>query len=75
MGLGFQYERKYRVAENAEGKATEGGDGKYLYNTWDDGKGNVVSQVLSGMRRNLRRYSQCLGISQQYYLYFCKRRP
>ena len=37
------------VAENADGKATADGDGKYLYNTWEDAKGNVVSQVLTGM--------------------------
>ncbi len=48
-GWAFNTSGNTGVAENAEGKATEGGDGKYLYNTWDDGKGNVVSQVLSGM--------------------------
>ena len=48
-GWTFNTSGNTEIAENAEGKATEGGDGKYLYNTWDDGKGNVVSQVLSGM--------------------------
>lgn len=49
-GWSFVSEGDTRVAENAEGKTTEGGHGKYLYNTWvDGGKGNVVSQILSGM--------------------------
>ena len=37
------------VAENKDGKATEGGDGKYLYNTWDDAKGHTVSQTINGL--------------------------
>ena len=37
------------VAENKDGKATEGGDGKYLYNTWDNAKGHAISQTISGL--------------------------
>ncbi len=37
------------VTENKDGKATEGGDGKYLYNTWDDAKGHTVSQTITGL--------------------------
>lgn len=37
------------VTENKDGKATEGGDGKYLYNTWDNAKGHAISQIINGL--------------------------
>lgn len=37
------------VTENKDDKATEGGDGKYLYNTWDNAKGHAISQIINGL--------------------------